>query len=101
MTQRTRLHSGRWCVALVTVTLATAPGASLAAHPKLSEDTGTQGAGNFELESGFAWSHQADDRIFQFQPQLSWGASAALDLIVQPSWIANQTGGESVRGLGD
>ena len=101
MTQRTRLHSGRWRVALAAVILATVPGAALAAHPKLSEDTGTQGAGNFELESGFAWSHQADDRIFQFQPQLSWGASAALDLIVQPAWIATQTGGESVRGPGD
>ncbi len=40
-------------------------------HPMLSEDTGTQGLGNFELELGYDWSAFAGSRSFLFQPQLS------------------------------
>ncbi len=68
----------------------------------LSEDTGTQGKGNFELEMGYDWSRQEGSRQFLFQPQLSWGANAALDLIVQPSWVVNiAPDGQRTRGLGD
>jgi hypothetical protein len=68
----------------------------------LSEDTGTQGKNNWELELGYAWIQSGADRSFLFQPQLSYGVSPTLDLIVQPSWTTVEgppTGRE--RGLGD
>ena len=68
----------------------------------LSEDTGTQGAGNFELELGYDWSRLNGTRSFLFQPQLSAGTSAAFDLIVQPSWFNNvDSSGNLTQGLGD
>ena len=54
---------------------------SSAGHPLLSEDTGTQGKGNYELELGYDWSQQAGDQNFLFQPQLSWGVSPTIDAI--------------------
>lgn len=74
---------------------------ALAGHPMLTEDTGTQGTGNEELELGNSWASDSGDRSFLFQPQLSYGATPTLDLIVQPSWYANDIGGDSVRGAGD
>ena len=74
---------------------------AFAGHPMLTEDTGTQGKNNFELELGYDWTPEASDRNFLFQPQLSWGASTTLDLIVQPSWIIDYSGVNTERGLGD
>jgi len=59
-----------------------------AAHPLISEDTGTQGTGNFELELGTGTSHvQGGDRILELDPQLSFGALDNLDLILRPSYL--------------
>jgi len=75
---------------------------AFAGHPMLSEDTGTQGKNNWELELGYAWIEAGADRVFLFQPQLSYGASPTLDFIVQPSWTTFEgTPGGRVRGLGD
>jgi outer membrane putative beta-barrel porin/alpha-amylase len=74
---------------------------SMAGHPLLSEDTGTQGTGNYELELGYDWSQQDGDRSFLFQPQLSWGASTTTDLIIQPSFVTDKNDGERLTGLGD
>ncbi|MCE4555748.1 transporter [Pelomonas cellulosilytica] len=68
-----------------------------AAHPLQTEDTGTQGQGNVEIEKGLSWTRSAGTTVFAFQPQLSYGLTPALDLIVQPSW-QRQPG---VRGFGD
>ena len=68
----------------------------------LSEDTGTQGIRNAELELGYAWSQDHGADLFLFQPQLSYGTSTTFDLILQPSWTyvdAPGTGPE--KGLGD
>jgi hypothetical protein len=73
-----------------------------AGHPMLSEDTGTQGARNFELELGYDWSRLDGSSSFLFQPQLSVGTSASFDLIVQPSWLRDDDPmGTVTRGLGD
>ncbi len=41
-------------------------------------------------------------RTFLFQPQLSYGASASVDLIIQPSWTeARLAGGRREQGFGD
>ncbi len=68
----------------------------------LSEDTGTQGRGNFELELGYDWSQSRTDHGFLFQPQLSYGVLPSFDLIVQPSWLDIESGnGTRARGMGD
>src|SRR4051794_37476811 len=69
----------------------------------LSEDTGTQGIRNAELELGYAWSQDHGADIFLFQPQLSYGTTATFDLIIQPSWtIVDAPGTQGrERGLGD
>ena len=73
-----------------------------AGHPMLSEDTGTQGAGNYELELGYDWSRLDGLHSFLFQPQLSLGTSPTFDLIVQPSWLRDSGAADAaVRGLGD
>jgi hypothetical protein len=76
-------------------------GSAFAGHPKLTEDTGTQGTGNLELELGYDWSHLDENRSFQFQPQLSVGATPTVDLIVQGSWYSDQSAAGTERGLGD
>ena len=83
-------RSWRWALALM------APLAH-AGHPMLSEDTGTQGTGNAELELGYAWSRDHGTSIFLFQPQLSYGLTPTFDLLLQPSWTS--VAGE--KGLGD
>jgi hypothetical protein len=87
--------------------LAIATSAAYAGHPMLSEDTGTQGRGNAELELGYAWSRVNATSIFLFQPQLSYGTSSTFDFIIQPSWTsvaAPRSDGETSgreKGLGD
>jgi hypothetical protein len=60
---------------------------TFAAHPLLTEDTGTQGAGRFELELGFAQARDGGAKVLEFGPQLSYGALDSLDLIVRPAWL--------------
>jgi len=77
-------------------------GAAFAAHPLQTEDTGTQGTGNVEFENGLLRSRAGASKTFVYQPQLSYGASPTLDLIVQPSWLTNRDeGSATVRGWGD
>src|SRR5215467_14473965 len=88
--------------ATVSVALIAAPLDASAGHPMLTEDTGTQGTGNAELELGFSWASDEGNRSFLFQPQLSYGATPTLDLIVQPSWLDTDiVGAQPASGLGD
>jgi len=80
--------------------LALATSAAYAGHPMLSEDTGTQGIRNAELELGYAWSQDHGADIFLFQPQLSYGTSTTFDLIIQPSWTIVDAPGTAGRGKG-
>jgi hypothetical protein len=75
---------------------------AFAAHPLVTEDTATQGAGNVELENGLSRAQQGSARVFEYQPQISYGLLTALDLIVQPSWLAEHpASGPQIEGLGD
>src|SRR6185436_9294381 len=77
-------------------------GGAHAAHPLQTEDTGTQGEGNAELENGLLWSRSVGNRLFSYQPQLSFGVSPTFDVIVQPSWLSSRdSGSPAVRGWGD
>jgi len=90
----------------VTLVFLACAGQAFAAHPLASEDTGTQGAGRFELELGNAWSRSGGDRAYEFGPQLSYGVLPNLDAIVRPTWLVVRTSGDGSttrtdRGAGD
>jgi len=75
---------------------------AFAAHPLQTEDTGTQGTGNIEIENGLSWTRAGATSVFMYQPQVSFGATPALDLIAQPAWLDSRVSGDgSTRGLGD
>ncbi len=76
--------------------------AARAAHPLQTEDTGTQGAGNVEIENGFQRAKAGATRLFTYQPQVSVGLAPTFDAIVQPSWVSLQAPGQAgASGLGD
>ena len=81
--------------------LASLAPAAFAAHPLQTEDTGTQGTGNLEIESGFAQARQDGTRLTTYQPQFSLGLSTAFDAIVQPSLVQLHAPGQSDSGWGD
>jgi hypothetical protein len=76
-----------------------------AAHPLITEDTGTQGEGRYELELGLAGAKDDTSRIYEFGPQLSCGLVANVDLIARPAWVevrnAAPEGAGRERGAGD
>jgi hypothetical protein len=75
---------------------------AFAAHPLVTEDTATQGAGNAEIENGVSWIREDGTRTFTFAPQLSYGITPALDVLIQPSWLSSRAPGSSyVHGFGD
>ena len=90
-------------LSLITLlSLALAAPASFAAHPLQTEDTGTQGAGNLEIENGL--SRARFDGVTQtlYQPQFSLGLATTIDAIVQPSFEWTHLSGQpAVSGWGD
>ena len=82
------------------LSLATTP--AFAAHPLQTEDTGTQGAANVEIENGLSQERFGSRTVTVYQPQLSVGLSASIDAIVQPSvaWL-HAPGRPMVSGAGD
>src|SRR4030095_12647885 len=88
-------------VALIALAL---PALVHAAHPFVTEDPGTQGAGKFELELGFG-AFRGDPSIpgrnSIFAPQLSLGVSDNIDLIAQLVRVEQTaTAGPTVIGQG-
>lgn len=83
------------------VVLLSAP--AQAAHPMLTEDPGTQGKGNAELELGFA-ADQGDPsfggRGTLFSPQLAYGLAERVDVLVQGFWqTQTPLDAPTVRGI--
>jgi len=95
------LHSYRRAALVAAVLAAHSPGLH-AAHPLISEDTGTQGRGKFELELGTATAHDDGARVTELDPQLSFGALDNLDAIVRPSvfWLRGSAADAAGRGQG-
>ena len=91
--------------AILLAAFAAAGGAAFAAHPLQTEDTGTQGAANLELENGFSRERDRDagaTTVLAWQPQLSVGAAPTVDAIVQPSLVSVRARGAATRsGAGD
>ena len=75
---------------------------AFAAHPLQTEDTGTQGAGNVEIENGLARARFDSTTLTTYQPQLSVGLAPTLDAILQPSlvWL-HAPAQPAVSGAGD
>ena len=76
-----------------------------AAHPLQTEDTGTQGAANVEIENGLQRARFGGTTLFTYQPQVSVGLTTTLDAIVQPSWLSlrsdDAAGASKASGPGD
>ena len=82
--------------------LALAAPSAFAAHPLQTEDTGTQGAGNVEIENGLARARFDSTTLTTYQPQVSVGLAPTVDAIVQPSvvWL-HAPSQPAVSGAGD
>ncbi len=91
--------------ALVAAVVSLGAGAAIAAHPFITEDPGTQGAGKFELELGAAARRGApefDGREVGIFPQFSIGATDSVDLIVQAIVLRQMpANAPTVFGAGD
>jgi hypothetical protein len=83
-------------------------GLAWAAHPFVTDDTATQGTGNFELQLGAQFTRTQNDMAtqsaFQFAPQLSYGVNDAVDVQVRPNYNVEFTTGidpQRASGFGD
>ena len=82
--------------------LALAAPAAFAAHPLQTEDTGTQGAGNVEIENGLSRARFDSTTLTTYQPQVSVGLATTVDAILQPSVVWLHAPSRSpASGLGD
>jgi len=92
----------RLLLAVAVSGLLLAPWAAFAAHPLQTEDTGTQGAANVEIENGFSRARFASTTLTTYQPQLSVGVAGSVDAILQPALVRLQAPGRpAVSGQGD
>ncbi len=59
---------------------------SFAAHPLITDDTGTQGKSKFQIELNSEFSHEAEDDAtedaFEFSSVFSYGLSDTIDIVV-------------------
>ena len=90
---------GRTFAAAVAMTFGLAAAVAHAAHPSLTEDTGTQGLRHVEVEIGVTVVRPAEGRIVELGPQVSVGVAPRVDAIVRPalSWIGGRENG--ARGV--
>jgi hypothetical protein len=86
---------------LLPVAVLTLAPAAFAAHPLQTEDTGTQGAANVEIENGFSRARFDSTTQTVYQPQVSVGLATTVDAIVQPSFVWQHVPGQSTSGRGD
>jgi len=71
---------------IIALVFAAAAPVAFAAHPLQTEDTGTQGAGNLEIENGLSRARHDSTTQTVYQPQFSLGLLTTLDAIVQPAF---------------
>jgi hypothetical protein len=73
-----------------------------AAHPLITEDTGTQGKGRWQLEANAESTRndEAGERVRGFQPAatLSYGLAQNVDLQLTQPWLRGKAAGVVVQG---
>lgn len=73
-------------VSIVTLFLALSFSYSYAAHPLITDDTGTQGKGKFQLELNSEYGVEKEngvtEKTFEFAPTLSYGLTDTIDIVV-------------------
>lgn len=80
--------------------------AAFAAHPLITDDTGTQGRGKFQLEVNGSYSRDSADGVVikeaELGPTLSYGVTDTLDLVVGVPyvWVSVKADGETIRENG-
>jgi hypothetical protein len=74
-------------------------GISLAVHPLITDDTGTQGQGKFQLETNYEYDHDSADgvmvNVHQLQTTLSYGVIDTVDVVANFPVLFTKT---KVRG---
>ena len=85
-----------WCVA----------GLAHAGHPLVSDDTGTQGTGNWQLELNTDHTRTRDAGVTtwerEFNTAISYGLTENLDIAVNVPLLSNSaTGSPTESGVGD
>lgn len=103
MTLLDEVKQWAWQAALL---LAVVPGVAHAAHPFVTDDTGTQGKGGWQFELTADQSRVKEDgvtsRNFEAGAALTYGVTGTLDLGVAVPYVRTKTDGEAaVRGVGD
>jgi hypothetical protein len=77
-------------IILVLSMMAAASGTAFAAHPLITDDTGTQGKGRFQFELNGAYGHNRDEgeitQAAQLATTFTYGLSETLDIIVSLPW---------------
>ena len=84
-------------------------GLVFAAHPLITDDTGTQGKGKFQLEFNGSYGHENEGEVtedtIQMAPVLSYGVGDTVDLILslpyQSRGIKNAEGSTWQAGISD
>jgi len=77
--------------------LSCAAPAAWAAHPLITEDTGTQGRGNWQLELNVERAREGNEQATLWQTTVSYGFAEAADLQVTLPYVA----GALANGKGD
>lgn len=90
------------CVARFAIALGLTPGAVHAVHPLITEDTGTQGKGKWQLELNAERTRDSQDGVVTrgFQPAatLSYGIVDNLDLQLTQGYLRQKTEGTTSSG---
>ncbi|GAA5176506.1 transporter [Niveibacterium umoris] len=87
----------------ILIMLGLLPLAAEAAHPLYTDDTGTQGAGGWQLELNADRNLQRDGSPATMlgNATLTFGATDTLDAFVSASWLRQWDGESSRQGAGD
>lgn len=90
----------KFCIAVVA--LALSPSLARAAHPLITEDTGLQGRGRWQLEVDAERPRDRTDGVttrgFQPSATLTYGAADSVDLQLTVPYLRQKTDGAVVSG---
>ncbi len=81
------------------------PGVCLAAHPLITDDTGTQGKGKVQVELTYELNHEdtagVEENVHQLQTSVTYGIIDTLDLVVNLPYLFTITKESGVKTKAD